>query len=176
MYTRYLLWLFAMSFLLTGCDTKQATNTAITAPIKRYTQTTLVEGQVSGEQGAIKTGLVQASTVTGKVIASSALSASNHYQLTIENGTPVPLVLRFIPASEDKLNTQELMTVVIHPTITQYAITPLSTQIAKKAEKLGGYSHATLVRAAESSLQMPDENKTSAGFRGDPTKQYGGWH
>jgi len=30
--------------------------------------------------------------------------------------------------------------------------------------------------AADSTVGVPDANKTSTGFRGDPTKQYGGWH
>jgi hypothetical protein len=52
----------------------------------------------------------------------------------------------------------------------------LTTSIAKKAQALGGYTHANMVQAAEDTAKVPDANKTTAGFRGDPTTQYGGWH
>lgn len=41
---------------------------------------------------------------------------------------------------------------------------------------MGGYTRANLVRAAEETVHVPDANKTSTGWRGDPTTQYGGWH
>ena len=71
---------------------------------------------------------------------------------------------------------EKLITAVVHPTITQYDINPLTTLIAKKAKSMGGYSHANMVRAAEGTVTVPDANKTTEGFRGDPTTQYGGWH
>jgi hypothetical protein len=52
----------------------------------------------------------------------------------------------------------------------------LTTAIAKKAQSMGGYNHANMVRAAEGTIAVPDANKTTEGFRGDPTTQYGGWH
>ena len=71
---------------------------------------------------------------------------------------------------------EKLITAVVHPTITQYDINPLTTLIAKKAKSMGGYSHANMVRAAEGTVTVPDANKTTEGFRGDPTTQYGSWH
>ena len=68
------------------------------------------------------------------------------------------------------------MAVVIHPTITRYDINPLTTAIAKKAMALGGYTDTNMRQAAESTVSVPDADKTSAGFRGDPTQHYGGWH
>jgi hypothetical protein len=52
----------------------------------------------------------------------------------------------------------------------------LTTFIAKKAKTLGCYNHANMVRAAEDTASVPDSNKTTEEFRGDPTTQYGGWH
>jgi hypothetical protein len=65
---------------------------------------------------------------------------------------------------------------IIYPNIKKYDINELSTAIAKKAKVLGGYTHYNMMRAAESTVSVPDANKTTTGFKGDPTKQYGGWH
>ncbi|MFZ2726708.1 MAG: hypothetical protein WAX77_10690 [Methylococcaceae bacterium] len=143
---------------------------------KKYTQETQLEGAVSNNHAPIKTGTVQVSSLSNKTIAQTTLSGSNHYQITIPANTELPLILNFYPSADDKDNTQALMAVVIHPSVTHYDISPLTTTIAKNAERLGGYSHTNMVRAAEDTVHVPDANKTSTGFRGDPTTQYGGWH
>lgn len=37
---------------------------------------------------------------------------------------------------------------------------------------MGGYNRANMVRAAEGTVAVPDANKTTEGFRGDPTTQW----
>ena len=49
---------------------------------------------------------------------------------------------------------EKLITAVVHPTITQYDINPLTTLIAKKAKSMGGYSHANMVRATEGAVTV----------------------
>ncbi|HCT99478.1 MAG TPA: hypothetical protein DF614_05290 [Methylococcaceae bacterium] len=60
--------------------------------------------------------------------------------------------------------------------MTSYDINALTTRIAQRAKSLGGYTRQNMVLAAGDSVNVPDANKTTTGFRGDPTSQYGGWH
>ena len=108
-----------------------------------------------------------------ELVASTALQNNGHYSVKIPADTVLPIVLTFYPEAADG---EKLITAVVHPAITKYDINPLTTSIAKKAQAMGGYTHANMVRAAEGTATVPDANKTTAGFRGDPTTQYGGWH
>ncbi len=65
---------------------------------------------------------------------------------------------------------------VVQADINRYDISPLTNAIAQQAKALGGYTLRNMTQAAEDGVHVPDANKTSTGFRGDPTKQYGGWH
>ena len=143
--------------------------------IKKFDNATRLQGQVSSKDKPIKAGRIKVTDSEGQLIVSTVLQDSNHYQVDIPANTDLPVILRFYP----ELNSPEaesLLAVVIDPTITHYDLSPLTTAIAKKAEALGGYTRANLVMAAESMVSVPDANKTSTGFRGDPTTQYGGWH
>lgn len=157
---------------LAGCGNEAPKSAFPQQAVKKYEQTTTLEGSVSDDKGPIKSGTVKVSDEKGSVIAETALQGSEHYRVQVPAGTVLPVVLTFYPLS----GGESLITAVIHPAVTQYDITPLSTAIAKKAKALGGYTHGNLLVAAEGMGTVPDENKTTAGFRGDPTKQYGGWH
>lgn len=159
----------------TGCE--KANKPALTSQqaIKKYDQATRLEGLVSRANKAIKTGTIKVTDSQGRQVADTVLQDSNHYQLEIPANTTLPIVLTFYPGP-DSGATDKLVAVVVDPTITKYDINSLTTAIAKKAESLGGYTRANMVMAAESTVAVPDENKTSTGFRGDPTTQYGGWH
>lgn len=157
---------------LAGCGNEAPKSAFPQQTVKKYERTTTLEGQVSDDKGPIRSGTVKVSDEKGAVIAETALQGSEHYRVQVPAGTVLPVVLTFYPVS----GGAPLITAVIHPTVTQYDITPLSTAIAKKAKALGGYTHGNLLVAAEGMGTVPDDNKTTAGFRGDPTKQYGGWH
>jgi len=168
-----LLLLFMVSYFLTGCE-KSNQNTASTKQvIKKYEQATTLEGVVSNNDGPIKAGTIKVIDNSEELVASTSLQNNGHYSIEIPANTVLPIVLTFYPEMADG---EKLITVVIHPAITKYDINPLTTSIAKKAQAMGGYTHANMVRAAESTVTVPDANKTTAGFRGDPTTQYGGWH
>lgn len=158
--------------MASGCEKDVPKSAFPQQTVKKYEQPTTLEGLVSDDKGPIKSGTVKVSDENGAVIAETALQGSEHYRVLVPAGTLLPIVLTFYPAS----GGDQLITAVIHPAVTKYDITPLSTAIAKKAKALGGYTHGNLLVAAESMGTVPDDNKTTAGFRGDPTKQYGGWH
>jgi hypothetical protein len=98
-----------------------------------------------------------------------------HYSVEVPAGTTLPILLAYYPTAYAG-EVQRMISVVVHAAASKFDINPLSTQIAKQAKDLGGYTHKNLVRAAESTGTVPASNKTTAGFHGDPTTQYGGWH
>ena len=106
------------------------------------------------------------------MIANTQLGKGNHYSVTIPSGTVLPLILTF--STEE--NKDKLVAVALYPAIKVYDINDTSTAIASSAKTRGGYTHKNMVFAADNLVGVPDANKTSTGFRGDPTKQYGGWH
>lgn len=168
-----LLLLFTASCFLTSCEKNKQNTALIKQVIKKYEQATTLEGVVSNNRGPIRAGTIKVTDMYEELVASTALRNNGHYSVKIPADTVLPIVLTFYP---DAADGEKLITAVVHPAITKYDINPLTTSIARKALAMGGYTHANLVRAAEGTATVPDANKTTAGFRGDPTTQYGGWH
>lgn len=164
-----------IGFFLTGCEKETQHSPLVKATVKKFEAATVLEGTVADDQGPVKTGSVRALDSQGRMIAGTQLQNDDRYRIEIPAGTVLPVVLSYLPAGKEA-GGEELITAVVHSNLTVYSINPLSTAIARKARELGGYTHANLVLAAESMGTVPDANKTTAGFRGDPTKQYGGWH
>lgn len=166
-----ILLVIVSSFAFTGCEQKQKTAKASPAVIKKYTQATILEGVVSNNKGVMKAGTVEVFDENDRLIASVAVT-SGHYSVEIPANTILPILLTFSSES----GSEKLVAAVIHDTITKYDINPLTTAIAKAAKAMGGYTHANMTRAAADTVHTPDANKTTTGWRGDPTTQYGGWH
>ncbi len=164
--------LLALSaFALTGCEQQKKTAKTTQAAVKKYVRATVLEGVVSNDSGVINTGTVEVIDENGRLINQVTVD-KGHYRIEVPANTVLPILLRF----SSELGTETLVTAVIHDTITQYEINPLTTAIAKAAKAMGGYTHANMIRAADSSVHAPDANKTTTGWRGDPSMQYGGWH
>ncbi|MGZ8159547.1 MAG: hypothetical protein ACXWT1_05375 [Methylobacter sp.] len=159
------------SFAVTGCEQEQKTAKMTPAVIKKYAQTTVLEGVISNNKGVIKTGTVKVTDENDRLITSVAVE-NGHYSVEIPANTVLPILLTFSAESD----AEKLVAAVIHDTITKYEINPLTTAIAKAAKAMGGYTHANMTRAAADTVHTPDANKTTTGWRGDPTTQYGGWH
>lgn len=157
-------------FVVTGCEQGQKTEKVSPAVLKKYSKATTLEGVVSNNKGVIKTGRVEVADESGRLISHAAVD-SDHYSIEIPANTVLPILLTFSSDSGEKL-----VAAVIHDSITRYEINPSSTAIAKAAKAMGGYTHANMIRAAEDTAHVPDANKTTTGWRGDPTTQYGGWH
>jgi hypothetical protein len=162
-------------FLIIGCGNENQGRQSIHPPIGKFTSMTILEGAVTDNQGPIKGGTVTALDSRGQAIASVTLENNDHYRVQIPADTELPIVLSY-SSDDTQAEVKKYLTAVVHANLTQYDINPLSTAIAKKAKELGGYTHANLVLAAEGMGTVPDSNKMTSGFRGDPTKQYGGWH
>lgn len=164
------------SAFLSGCgEERNPRNPFAEQGAKTYAQATALTGTVHGASNPITKGRVAALNAKGGVVVDGQIQAGGHYSLAIPAGTALPLVLTAY-LDENTATANKLEAVAIDPSIKNYDINPLSTAIAAKARALGGYSRQTMVEAAMTSVAVPDGNKTTAGFRGDPTKQYGGWH
>ncbi len=157
-------------FAVTGCEQEQKTAKVGQAAVKKYAHATTLEGSVSNDKGPVKAGRVEVTDENGRLITHAVVD-NGHYSVDVPADTALPILLMFSPESGEKL-----VAAVIHETITQYDINPSSTAIAKAAKAMGGYTHANMTRAAADTVHTPDANKTSTGWRGDPTTQYGGWH
>ncbi len=158
-----------------ACDSQvQPVVTGKSSPEKYETLKTL-QGMVSNDDGPVKTGIVKVLSENGRELSRVALAGSAQYSLEVPAGTALPLILAYYPTADADAE-QRMMTVAVHAATSKYDINQLSTRIAQQAKAMGGYTHKNLVRAAESSGTVPAGNKTTAGFRGDPTTQYGGWH
>ncbi|WP_333874225.1 hypothetical protein [Methylobacter sp.] len=167
----FTLLLILSGFAVTGCEQEKKTAKVSQAVVKKYTQATTLEGTVSNNKGVVKTGTVEATDENGHVITHAAVD-NGHYSVEIPANTVLPILLSF--ASD--AGAEKLVVAVIHDTITKYEINPSTTAVAKAAKAMGGYTHANMTRAAADTVHTPDANKTTTGWRGDPTTQYGGWH
>lgn len=162
--------------LLAACDSKPASSPVAAKPaLEKYQSVAELQGLVRDDNGPVKTGIVKALSEKGDLLASVALEDSPRYNLELPAGTALPVILAYYP-SIDAGDDQRMIAVAVHANASKYDINPLSTRIAKQAKAMGGYTHSNLVRAAEETGTVPADNKTTAGFRGDPTTQYGGWH
>ncbi len=170
--------LILTGFFLIACDNNgksPKSSFTIQQKVQKYAKDTVIKGKVSNKKGTILSGEIKVVDSKGAVIVVEQLKNDYHYSVTIPAGTILPIVLNFYPVEGDN-EAKKMSSAVIYPNIKKYDINELTTLIAKKAKAMGGYTHAHMVSAAESTVSVPDANKTTAGFRGDPTKQYGGWH
>jgi hypothetical protein len=166
-----LVLLHSIMFLVSGCEQSQTPASFSQAAIKKYSKATTIEGTVSTGRALIKTGTVDVTDENGQKIKQATVE-NGHFQVEIPSGTNLPLLLNFT----SETHPEKLVTVVVYDNLTKYFIDPSTTAIAKAAKAMGGYTRANLIRAAEDTTHTPDANKTTAGWRGDPTTQYGGWH
>ncbi len=167
-----LLTLIMTGIFLVACDEQKKKAPVFKIPVQKYKQITVLTGSVQNEKGSVLEGEIKVVDSSGRVVATTRLENSKNYRVEIPAGTILPIVL----TATAKSSNEKLKAVVITPAGSRYDISPLTTKIAKRAKELGGYTYNNLAMAAGNTVGVPDANKTSTGFRGDPTKQYGGWH
>ncbi len=163
--------------LVVGCDNGGNKSSAIKTPQQetKFKNDTVISGKVTINSDAVSSGEVKALDKNGAEVARAVLDGSNQYILNIPAMTKMPVTLNYHPGDQEASNEQ-LIAVIVYSAISKYDINERTTAIVKAAKKMGGYSPKNLTIAAENAVNVPDANKTSTGFRGDPTKQYGGWH
>jgi hypothetical protein len=166
------IFILTLISLITACGQKQESKPVVKAKVRFYQQIKTLRGAVSDAKGPVTEGVVKVRDSKGKVVASTQLENSRHYTVNIPAGTTLPIVLSIKLAKK----AETLQAVIISTAIAKYDISTMTTKIAKRAKELGGYTHSNMIMAADSTIGVLESNKTSTGFRGDPTRQYGGWH
>lgn len=161
--------------MLTACDSKPQPSIVTKASVQKYDTVKTLEGLVTNDEGPIKTGIIKVLSEKGQELAKMELTDGPHYSIKVPAGTVLPVLLAYYP-SETASDSERMVSAVVHAAASKFDINTLSTRIAEQAKALGGYTHKNLVSAAETFGTVPASNKTTAGFRGDPTTQYGGWH
>lgn len=164
-----------ITLVLSGCNNDSSNKPVLISKqaVQKYTKDTSLTGRVSNKKGNLRSGEIRATDSNNNFLASSKINKDSHYAITIPANTELPITLTY---TSDVADQKNLVSVVIYANFTKYDINDLTTLIAKKAKSLGGYTHSNMTIAADATVGVPDANKTSTGFRGDPTKQYGGWH
>ncbi len=165
-----LILLFSI-FLVSGCGQDQKPASISQSPTKKYSKATIIGGTVSTGKSLIKTGTVEVTNENGQKLRQVTVE-KGRFEVEIPAGTNLPLLLSFT----SETHPEQLIAVVLYEDVTKYFLDPSTTAIAKAAKAMGGHTRANLVRAAEDTTHTPDANKTTGGWRGDPTTQYGGWH
>ena len=171
----YLIIFVITSCALAACDNKTEHTTPISHVSKKYSQSSTLEGVVSNQQGRIKSGQIKVTDENQHLITETKVEDNGQFHVVIPADTQLPIVLTFYPDS-NQTHSEQFIVVAVDPMISKYDINPLTTAIANKAKAMGGYTRNNLTIAAQNMVSVPDANKTSTGFRGDPTTQYGGWH
>lgn len=169
---------FILLVNLAGCDQKGSeTRQGLpsSGAVKKFGRDVTLTGTVSNNEGPISSAKIEVTDDQGKVIVTTQLQGSNRYAVIMPAGTVLPIVINAYPEA-DAGKTRKLTVAVIDPGLTRNDINELTTAIAEKAKAMGGYSYENMSQAAMTSTAVPDANKTTGGFRGDPTSQYGGWH
>lgn len=136
-------------------------------------QAARIEGVVTERDKPVTQGKILAKDKNGMPVASTELKGNSNYSITIPGNASYPITLEI--AVDDSL----LEAVVMNSASVQQDISTMSTLVVQSARNLGGISKENMAQAAINAIRQNKKASgkgTSAGFKGDPTKQYGGWH
>ena len=139
----------------------------------KSTQVARIAGVVTERDKPVTEGKIIAKDKNGMMVASTELKGGSNYSITIPASAAYPITLEI--AVDDSL----LEAVVMNPASAQQDISTMSTLVVQSARNLGGISKENMAQAAINAIRQNKKASgkgTSAGFKGDPTKQYGGWH
>jgi hypothetical protein len=166
--------LSASIFLISACGDTAPSSSVPAAPVQ-------ITGHVMDDDGPVNQAKIEAKDAQGMVAARVALKGdSNRYQLTVPAGTRYPLILTAYPESPP---TEPLKAAVVDASAREQDISQVTTIVVETALSLGGLTEANLAKAAGAAIAQRKKSgggsgggATTQSFKGDPTKQYGGWH
>jgi hypothetical protein len=177
MNARFFVLALAAGLWLVGCgDTAPSSSTSAAATPTRLT------GHVSNDDGPVHKARIEAKDAQGSVVAKTDIqSEANGYQITLPAGTAFPVILTAYP---DATSNEALKAAVSSALAAEQDISPVSTIVVDTALSLGGINEANLAKAAGAAISLRKKSggggsggaATTESFKGDPTKQYGGWH
>jgi len=154
--------------LMTGCsDSSTSGKPALSSAAVQ------LRGIVANREGLVGEGQVVIKDSNGRTITTVKLQGEKGYTATIPANTSFPIILSV--SNEGK----QLRAVVLNPETDKQDITIMSTLVVESAENLGGFTRENMARAATNAINQSRTKSgkgTVSGFKGDPTKQFGGWH
>lgn len=162
----------ALSLMLTGCDSGLQ-HSGSTAP--RSAAPHEITGLILDEDGNVSAAHVLVRDNSGATVASTDSSAEGEYRVDIPASATYPLIFE---ASLQGVQTP-LKAAVTSELASEQDISAVSTIVVDTALSFGGLSEANLAKAAGAAIAQRKKSGgtgSSTGFKGDPTKQYGGWH
>lgn len=164
-----LVFLAAITSLLAACgDSSSGSKQAAVS------SSHIVEGIVTDRDELVVTGKIVAKDKQGATIATAVPDSEAHYSISLPAGAAYPVTLE-IAVDEDTL----LQAAVMDSALVQQDISTMSTLVVESAKNLGGLTKQNMAQAAINAIRQNKKSSgkgTSTGFKGDPTKQYGGWH
>jgi len=134
-----------------------------------------ITGIVLQDETPITKARIEATDSAGKVIANTEVGGDGHYRIAIPVGAKYPVVLNASFEGEGS----PLKAAVTSDLATDQNISSVTTIVVNTAMNLGGLTEINLAKAAGAAISQRKStggSGGSAGFKGDPTKHYGGWH
>ena len=134
-----------------------------------------ITGIVLQDETPITKARIEATDLAGKVIANTEVGGDGHYRIAIPVGAKYPVVLSASFEGEGS----PLKAAVTSDLATDQNISSVTTIVVNTAMNLGGLTEINLAKAAGAAISQRKStggSGGSAGFKGDPTKHYGGWH
>lgn len=164
------------SLVLSACDSGTS---GVGTPHAGSAQTRLT-GHVLNDEGPLLQARIEAKDADGSIVAKAEVNEQSTYVLTIPPGVNYPLILT---ATSDSAPNETLKAAVADPGTVEQDISPITTIVVDTALSLGGLTEGNLAKAAGAAIAQRKKSgggsggsATSQSFKGDPTKQYGGWH
>ena len=168
---------FVAGLCLSACGDKAPSSASYPAA-----QPTRLSGHVSNDDGPVLKARVEAKDAKGALLAQTELAGgANSYQLALPAAAAYPVILTAYPEATPG---EPLKAAVASPLAAEQDLSPVSTIIVDTALSLGGINEANLAKAAGAAISLRKKSggggggggATTESFKGDPTKQYGGWH
>ncbi|BBL70569.1 hypothetical protein [Methylogaea oryzae] len=153
--------------VLAGCGESNPGAAAVAAPAT-------LSGSVIGDEGPVKEAQVELQDSHGQVLGKTALHGGSRYSLPAPKSGAYPVVIVATTAGGETLKA-----VLTKAVVTDQDLTPMSTLLVEAAQQLGGFTDENIAKAARAAIgqrQVQGGSRSSSGFKGDLTKQYGGWH
>lgn len=137
-----------------------------------------ITGHVSNDDGPVNKARIEAKDAKGQLVEKTEVQAgSNNYRIVLPVGTAYPVILTAYPEATPN---EVLKAAVSSPLAAEQDISPVSTIVVETALSLGGINEANLAKAAGAAISLRKKSggggATTESFKGDPAKQYGGWH
>ena len=134
-----------------------------------------ISGVVLNDDTPVTRAKIEAQDRTGQIIARTEINGDNHYSIKLPAGAAYPVVLI---ATHDG-DPPQLKAAVTSDWVADQDLSSVTTLVVDTAMNLGGLTEANLAKAAGAAISQRKSSGgsgSSSGFKGDPTKQYGGWH